>query len=143
MGEPPVTTLILARGPFVTPQELATDSAADLTSSSSSTLTHGFGNTVLTLTGANFLPGVAVTWNGSYRTTTVVDPSHVTSCNSGERFGECGKRVARGPQPRSNRVGQRRRRSRSINPQSEPARAAKNAPEISGAFWSVSHQLSC
>ncbi len=31
------------------------------------------GNTLLTLTGSNFLPGVAVTWNGSYRTTTIVD----------------------------------------------------------------------
>jgi hypothetical protein len=32
----------------------------------------------LTLTGSNFLPGVAVTWNGSYRTTTIVDAQHVT-----------------------------------------------------------------
>jgi hypothetical protein len=41
-------------------------------------LTHGAGNTVLTLTGSNFTPGVALTWNGSYRTTTIVDASHVT-----------------------------------------------------------------
>ncbi len=33
---------------------------------------------MLTLTGSNFLPGVAVTWNGSYRTTTIVDTTHVT-----------------------------------------------------------------
>jgi len=33
---------------------------------------------MLTLTGSNFLPGVAVTWNGSYRTTTIVDAGHVT-----------------------------------------------------------------
>ena len=32
--------------------------------SSYSTLTHGSGNTLLTLTGSNFVPGVAVTWNG-------------------------------------------------------------------------------
>jgi hypothetical protein len=32
---------------------------------------------MLTLTGSNFLPGVAVTWNGSYRTTTIVDATHV------------------------------------------------------------------
>jgi hypothetical protein len=32
----------------------------------------------LPLTGSNFLPGVAVTWNGSYRTTTIVDAAHVT-----------------------------------------------------------------
>jgi hypothetical protein len=33
---------------------------------------------LLTLTGTNFQPGVAVTWNGSYRTTTIVDATHVT-----------------------------------------------------------------
>jgi hypothetical protein len=33
---------------------------------------------LLTLTGSNFVPGVAVTWNGSYRTTTIVDAAHVT-----------------------------------------------------------------
>ncbi len=70
--------VILLRGPFVAPQELGADPAATLTASSSGTIAHGSGNTVLTLTGANLLPGVAVTWNGSYRTTTVVDSSHVT-----------------------------------------------------------------
>jgi hypothetical protein len=33
---------------------------------------------LLTLTGSNFAPGVAVTWNGNYRTTTIVDATHVT-----------------------------------------------------------------
>ena len=74
----PVMKLMLVRGPFVAPQELTTSTAASLTSSSASTITHGSGNTMLTLTGSNFLPGVAVTWNGSYRTTTIVDSSHVT-----------------------------------------------------------------
>jgi hypothetical protein len=41
-------------------------------------ITHGTGNTVLTLTGTNFVPGVAALWNGSYRTTTIVDGTHVT-----------------------------------------------------------------
>lgn len=72
------TTVILLRGPFVAPQELGTDTAAALTSSSSASLTHGAGNTMLTLTGSNLLPGVAVTWNGNYRTTTIVDANHVT-----------------------------------------------------------------
>jgi hypothetical protein len=72
------TSLILLRGPFVAPQELGTATAASLTSSSATSITHGRGNTLLTLTGANFLPGVAVTWNGSYRTTTIVDSAHVT-----------------------------------------------------------------
>jgi hypothetical protein len=74
----PVTLVILLHGPFVTPQLLGAGSAASLTSSSSTTITHGAGNTLLTLTGANFEPGVAVTWNGSYRTTTIVSPSQVT-----------------------------------------------------------------
>jgi len=66
------------RGAFVVPQELTTNSAASLTSSSTTSVTHGAGNTLLTLAGSSFLPGVAVTWNGSYRTTTIVDASHVT-----------------------------------------------------------------
>ena len=40
--------------------------------------THGAGNTSLTLTGSNFLAGAAVLWNGSYRTTTIVDAAHVS-----------------------------------------------------------------
>jgi len=74
----PVVQLLLLEGPFIAPQELTTETAASLTSSSASSITHGSGNVTLTLTGSNFLPGVAVTWNGSYRTTTVVDPTHVT-----------------------------------------------------------------
>jgi hypothetical protein len=74
----PVIQLLLLEGPFVAPQELSRNTAASLTSSSASNITHGSGNTTLTLTGSNLLPGVAVTWNGNYRTTTVVDSSHVT-----------------------------------------------------------------
>lgn len=70
--------LYLLRGPFVVPQELNINTAASITAASSSTITAGSGNTVLTLTGSNFVPGVAVTWNGSYRTTTIVDSTHVT-----------------------------------------------------------------
>jgi hypothetical protein len=75
---PPVVQLLLLRGPFIAPQELSTQSAASLSSSSASSIAHGSGNVTLTLTGSNFLAGVAVTWNGSYRTTTVVDSTHVT-----------------------------------------------------------------
>jgi trimeric autotransporter adhesin len=71
-------SVLLLRGPFVAPQELKTASAATLTGSSATSITHGSGNTMLTLTGTSFLPGVAVTWNGSYRTTTIVDATHVT-----------------------------------------------------------------
>jgi trimeric autotransporter adhesin len=72
------STVALLRGPFVAPQELGTDTAASLTASSASTIAHGSGNTMLTLTGTNFLPGVAVTWNGNYRTTTILSPTQVT-----------------------------------------------------------------
>jgi hypothetical protein len=71
-------SLILLRGPFVAPQELETATAATLTASSATTITHGSGNTLLTLTGTNLLPGVAVTWNGAYRTTTIVSATQVT-----------------------------------------------------------------
>ena len=71
-----MVVVMLLSGPFVSPQLLQNNSAATLTSSAA--LAHGSGNTMLTLTGANFQPGVAVTWNGSYRTTTVVDAAHVT-----------------------------------------------------------------
>ena len=70
--------IYLVRGPFVVPQLLNANSAATITSSSTASITHGAGNTLLTLTGSNFIPGVAVTWNGSYRTTTIVDATHVT-----------------------------------------------------------------
>jgi hypothetical protein len=73
-----VSQILLLRGPFVTPQLLETNSAAVLTSSSLTSVVHGAGNTMLTLTGSNFVPGVAVTWNGSYRTTTIVDATNVT-----------------------------------------------------------------
>ena len=65
------------RGAFVVPGLLGSNSPASLVSSSVSSITHGAGNTLLTLTGSNFQPGVAVTWNGSYRTTTIVDATHL------------------------------------------------------------------
>jgi hypothetical protein len=70
--------IYLVRGPFVVPQMLNTNSAATLTGSSSTTIARGSGNTLLTLTGSNFVPGVAVNWNGSYRTTTILDATHLT-----------------------------------------------------------------
>ncbi len=74
-----VTVLYLMRGPIVTPQLLTKNSAASLSSSSSSTIAHGSGNVLLTLTGTNLLPGVAVTWNGSYRTTTWLNSTQATA----------------------------------------------------------------
>jgi hypothetical protein len=66
------------RGAFVVPGLLGSNSAASLSSSSVSSITRGAGNTLLTLTGSNFAAGAAVTWNGSYRTTTIVDGTHVS-----------------------------------------------------------------
>jgi uncharacterized repeat protein (TIGR01451 family) len=70
--------IYLVKGAFVVPQELNQNSAAVLTGSSATTIAHGSGNTLLTLTGSNFVPGVGVSWNGSYRTTTIVSPTQVT-----------------------------------------------------------------
>jgi hypothetical protein len=64
-----------AKFPGSSEESYSTDQAA----SSASTIAHGSGNTMLTLTGTNFLPGVAVTWNGNYRTTTIVSPTQVTA----------------------------------------------------------------
>ena len=70
--------LYLLRGAFVVPELLSTNSPASLTSSSVTTIAHGSSNQLITLTGSNFVPGVAVTWNGSYRTTTIVSPTQLT-----------------------------------------------------------------
>jgi len=71
--------LYLLRGAAVVPQLLNQNSAAVLSSSSMTTVAHGSGNTLLTLTGSNFVPrGGAVTWHGNYRTTTIVDATHLT-----------------------------------------------------------------
>jgi hypothetical protein len=71
-------TIYLLRGPAVVPQLLQTNTPPILAASSPGTVQHGSGNAVLTLSGTNFLPGVAVTWNGTYRTTTMVDATHIT-----------------------------------------------------------------
>ena len=69
--------IYLVRGGAIVPQLLTANSPAVLTASSFTSITHGAGNTDLTLIGSNFFPGVAVTWNGGYRTTTIVDATHV------------------------------------------------------------------
>jgi trimeric autotransporter adhesin len=70
--------LYLVRGAAIVPALLTQNSAAVINASSVSAVAHGSGNTLLTLTGSNFLPGVAVTWNGSYRTTKIIDATHVS-----------------------------------------------------------------
>jgi hypothetical protein len=70
--------LYLLRGAAVVPELLHANNAAILTANSVPAVAHGAGNTLLTLTGSNFIPGVAVTWNGSYRTTKIIDATHVS-----------------------------------------------------------------
>jgi hypothetical protein len=70
-------TIYFVRGPLVVPQLLNTNAAAVLNLSPAQTIAHGSGNTLLTLSGSSFVPGVAVMWNGSYRTTTFMDAEHV------------------------------------------------------------------
>jgi trimeric autotransporter adhesin len=70
--------LYLLRGAAVVPQLMNQNSAAVLSSSTVTTVAHGSGNTLITLTGSGFIPGVGVMWNGSYRTTTIVDATHIT-----------------------------------------------------------------
>ena len=70
--------IYIMRGPVVVPQLLNQNSAATLTAATPANIAHGTGNTILTITGSGFIQGAAVTWNGSYRTTTWVDSSHLT-----------------------------------------------------------------
>jgi hypothetical protein len=71
-------SVYLLRGAAIVPQLLNTNTAATLSSGSLTSVTHGASNTLLTLTGANFIPGVAALWNGNYRTTTIADATHLT-----------------------------------------------------------------
>jgi trimeric autotransporter adhesin len=80
----------LIRGAAVVPQLLNNNTAAVITASSLSSATHGSGNIILTLTGSNFVPGVAVLWNGNYRTTTIVDATHLTVAIPAADFSQAG-----------------------------------------------------
>lgn len=66
------------RGPVVVPQLLNQNTAATLTAATPGNITHGAGNTLISITGSNFIQGAALTWNGAYRTTTWVDAGHLT-----------------------------------------------------------------
>jgi uncharacterized repeat protein (TIGR01451 family) len=70
--------IYIVRGPVVVSQLLNQNTAATLTSALPSNIAHGAGNTLLTITGSGFIQGAAVTWNGTYRTTTWVDAGHLT-----------------------------------------------------------------
>lgn len=69
--------IFMIQGPFVLPAEAASSPAPTVISASQNTLTAGSGNLYLTVTGTGFLPGAVVLWNGSPRTSTFVDSSHL------------------------------------------------------------------
>jgi hypothetical protein len=76
-GTSQTNQIFLLRGPFVLPAEAVTNSAPSLTSADQTTITAGSSNLYLTVTGAGFLPGAVVLWNGSPRTTSFVDAAHL------------------------------------------------------------------
>ncbi len=69
--------ILLFRGPFVLAAEAFANTAPVLTGTSSTTIAVNSGNQYLTVTGTGFLPGAVVLWNGSQRTTTFIDSSHL------------------------------------------------------------------
>src|SRR6185437_2283557 len=71
-----IPQIFLLRGPFVLPAEAVANSAPTL-SSVQSTISAGTGNLYLTVSGTGFLPGAVALWNGSPRTTTFVDNTHL------------------------------------------------------------------
>jgi hypothetical protein len=71
--------VFLMRGPFVLPQWDTVNPTPALVSASPSSATAGSGNLTLAVSGANFVPGAVLTWNGIECTTTFVDASHLTA----------------------------------------------------------------
>jgi hypothetical protein len=69
--------LLLLRGPLVLPQWSTSNATPSLTTVSTSTIASGSGNQMLTVTGSAFVSGAVVLWNGSERTTTYVDSTHL------------------------------------------------------------------
>jgi trimeric autotransporter adhesin len=70
--------IYLARGPFITPQLLQRNPTPTLSSLSVTSATHGSGNLSFVVTGSNLVAGATVDWNGSPRTTTRVDATHLS-----------------------------------------------------------------
>src|SRR5207249_7711462 len=68
----------ITRGPFVLPYWNRINAVPGLVSVSPSNAGAGSGNLMVTITGSGFVPGAVLTWNGSERTTTFADSSHLT-----------------------------------------------------------------
>ena len=70
--------IYLARGPFIVPQLLQQNPTPTLSSISVTSATHGYGNLSFVVTGSNLVAGATVNWNGSPRTTTRIDTTHLS-----------------------------------------------------------------
>jgi len=70
--------IYLVRGPFITPQLLQQNPIPTLSSLSVTSAAHGGGNLSLVVTASNLAAGATVDWNGSPRTTTRVDATHLS-----------------------------------------------------------------
>ena len=78
MQPPGSGQLILLHGGFVLPTWGMNNPRPGLTSLNPSSAPAGSGNFYLTATGANFVPGAVLPWNGSARTTKFVDAQHLS-----------------------------------------------------------------
>lgn len=75
LGGTAPSQIMLMRGPFVLPAELASNGVPSLTSVGTGTVAAGSGNQNITVKGTSFLPGASVVWNGVVHDTTYVDAS--------------------------------------------------------------------
>jgi hypothetical protein len=65
--------VVLLHGPAVLPRSLTPNPAPSVSAASPGNVTAPAGNTWVTITGSNFVPGSIVQWNGSSRTTVFVN----------------------------------------------------------------------
>jgi hypothetical protein len=75
LGGTAPSQIMLMRGPFVLPSELAGNTAPTLTSVGTGTVSVGSGNQNITIKGSSFVPGTSVVWNGVVHDTTYIDGS--------------------------------------------------------------------
>ena len=78
LGGTAPSQIMLMRGPFVLPSELAGNTAPTLNSVGTGTVSVGTGNQNITVKGSSFLPGASVVWNGVVHDTTYIDGSTLT-----------------------------------------------------------------
>jgi trimeric autotransporter adhesin len=78
LGGTAPSQIMIMRGPFVLPSELAANSAPVLSSVGAGSLSVGSGNQTITVKGTSFLPGASVVWNGVVHDTTYVDANTLT-----------------------------------------------------------------